>query len=85
MDLKGRVTIRGADPFRRRDFREMLSSEAWNVYQRRLDLLVDGALNACAAAQNADDWRKAQGGLDALRRVKLLAEQIEAELTEEET
>jgi hypothetical protein len=82
MDLTNKVTvIRSADPFTARELREMVESRAWLVYQARLDLIIHAQALICESAADPDAWRKAQGALEALRRVKLLPAVLAEEMS----
>ena len=74
------VSARGTDEFTVREWRDMLDSRAFEVFQARLDLMIDTKLKACELAANPDEWRKAQGALESLRAVKALGGIIDTEL-----
>jgi hypothetical protein len=81
MQITGKVIIaRGSDPFTPRELAEMAQSRAWEHFIRRIDFLIEGERKTLETAADIDTVRKAQGSIEALRRVKLLPKIIADEL-----
>lgn len=64
-----------------RAWREFLEGDAYARLQRRIDYMIEAKRKALEVAETPEEWRKAQGAIEALRAVKALGPVIEAEMT----
>jgi hypothetical protein len=81
MHITGKVVaVRGEAALSLRDLYDMTESRAWKVHQARLGILLEAAVKACETSADAVAWRKAQGSVEALRRVEQIAPILEMEL-----
>ena len=82
-DVDSRILIaRGDAPFGLSELQDMLDSRAFKRFAARIDQMIEYARTRCESADSAEAWRKEQGALEALRRVKQLPDILAAELKE---
>jgi hypothetical protein len=81
MDLTGKLTVATRDnPFDVRDLREMIESQAFNVFLKRIDHMIEAERGNCERGLELDAVRRAQGAVAALRAVKRLPETLIGEM-----
>jgi len=81
MKITGNVQIstRGMGPTQR-ELNEWLEHPVTAEFFRRSDQMIDDARKVCETARDVEEWRKAQGAIEALRRVKGIPAIIESEM-----
>jgi hypothetical protein len=86
MQITGTVHIsRRLGGLSARELAEWVEHPATTAFFARLDYMIDDARKACEAGKDLDEWRRAQGALEALRRAKTIPDILKSEMKDDTT